>query len=70
MLGQYLITFREVFEAALITSIIFAYLIRTSRKNLTLYVRYSVEVEWARVLVHLFYLAAALPLVIWVYRRK
>jgi high-affinity Fe2+/Pb2+ permease len=38
MLGQYLITFREVFEAALITSIIFAYLIRTDRKNLTLYV--------------------------------
>jgi hypothetical protein len=31
---------------------------------------YSVEAEWARVLVHLFYLAAVLPLVIWVYRRK
>jgi high-affinity iron transporter len=42
MLSQYLITFREVFEVALITSIIFAYLIRTGRKNLTLYVWYGV----------------------------
>jgi len=31
MLGQYLITFREVLEAALITSIVLAYLSRTGR---------------------------------------
>jgi high-affinity iron transporter len=38
MLGQYLITFREVLEAALITAIILAYLTRTGRENLTRYV--------------------------------
>jgi high-affinity iron transporter len=31
---------------------------------------YTVKAEWARVLVHLFYLAAALPSVFWIYRRK
>jgi len=30
---------------------------------------YTVNAEWARVIVHLAYLAIALPLVIWVYRR-
>ena len=38
MIGQYLITFREVLEAALITTIIFAYLIRTNKKHLMKYV--------------------------------
>lgn len=38
MLGQYLITFREVLEAALITSIILAYFIRTDKKHLTGYI--------------------------------
>jgi len=38
MLGQYLITFREVLEAALITSIIIAYFIRTDKKHLVKYV--------------------------------
>jgi high-affinity iron transporter len=42
MLGQYLITFREVLEAALITAIILSYLIRTDRRPLTLYVWYGV----------------------------
>ena len=42
MLGQYLITFREVFEAALITSIIIAYLSRTNRKSLIPYIWYGV----------------------------
>ncbi|MCK5617389.1 FTR1 family protein [Candidatus Pacearchaeota archaeon] len=42
MLGQYLITFRETLEAALITAIILAYLIRTDRKHLTRYVWYGV----------------------------
>ncbi len=34
MIGQYLITFREVLEAALITSIIAAYFLRTNRYHL------------------------------------
>jgi high-affinity iron transporter len=42
MLGQYLITFREVLEAALITSIVLAYLYRTGRKPLTKYIWYGV----------------------------
>ncbi|MEM2111755.1 MAG: FTR1 family protein [Candidatus Bathyarchaeia archaeon] len=42
MLGQYLITFREVLEAALITSIVLAYLARTDRSCLTRYVWYGV----------------------------
>jgi high-affinity iron transporter len=31
---------------------------------------YTVSAEWARVIVHLSYLAVALPLVLWVYRKK
>ncbi len=42
MLGQYLITFREVLEAALITSIVIGYLDRTGRKTLTKYIWYGV----------------------------
>jgi len=42
MFGQYLITFREVLEAALITAIILSYLIRTGRRPLTRYVWYGV----------------------------
>jgi high-affinity iron transporter len=42
MIGQYLITFREVFEAALITSIILSYLVKTGRHLLTRYVWYGV----------------------------
>ena len=38
MLGQYLITFREVLEAALITSIVLAYLVRTGRRPLSRYI--------------------------------
>jgi len=42
MLGQYLITFREVLEAAPITSIVLAYLARTGRRPLSRYVWYGV----------------------------
>jgi high-affinity iron transporter len=42
LLGQYLITFREVLEAALITSIVLAYLYRTGKKSLTKYIWYGV----------------------------
>jgi high-affinity iron transporter len=42
MIGQYLITLREVFEAALVTSIILAYLVRSGRKPLARYVWYGV----------------------------
>jgi high-affinity iron transporter len=42
MLGQYLITFREVLEAALITAIILSYLIRTGRHYLSRYIWYGV----------------------------
>lgn len=42
MIGQYLITFREVLEAALIISIVLAYLVRTGRKPLSRYVWYGV----------------------------
>jgi high-affinity iron transporter len=42
MLGQYLITFREVLEAALITSIVLAYLSRSGRSRLSRYVWYGV----------------------------
>lgn len=38
MIGQYLIAFREVLEAALITAIILAYLARTGRDHLSRYV--------------------------------
>lgn len=41
MLGQYLIAFREVLEAALITAIILSYLIRSDRRNLIRYVWYG-----------------------------
>lgn len=41
MLGQYLITFREALEAALITSIVLAYLARTGREPLSRYVWYG-----------------------------
>jgi High-affinity Fe2+/Pb2+ permease len=41
MLGQFVITLREVFEAALIVSIIIAYLLRTGRVNLTKYTFYG-----------------------------
>ena len=46
-LGQYLITFREVLEAALITAIILSYLIRTGRRSLTRYVWYGVYLATA-----------------------
>jgi len=42
MLGQYLITFREALEAALITAIILSYLNRTGRRPLARYVWYGV----------------------------
>jgi len=42
MLGQYLIAFREVLEAALITSIVLAYLARSGRSGLSRYVWYGV----------------------------
>jgi len=38
LIGQFLLTFREVLEASLITSIILAYLVRTNRRPLTKYV--------------------------------
>jgi len=42
MLAQYLISFREVLEAALIISIVLAYLARTGRNSLSRYVWYGV----------------------------
>jgi high-affinity iron transporter len=42
MIGQYLITFREVLEAALVAAIILAYLVRTGRKHLLRYVWYGI----------------------------
>ena len=42
MLGQYLITFREALEAALITSIVLAYLSRTGRSYLSKFIWYGV----------------------------
>ena len=42
MLGQYLITFREALEAALIIVIVLAYLKRTDRLHLSKYVMYGV----------------------------
>jgi len=51
MLGQYLITFREAFEAALITAIILAYLIRAGRRHLSRYVWYGVYLAIAASLV-------------------
>lgn len=43
MFGQYLIAFREVLEAALITCIVVAYLSRTGRGSLSRYVWYGVS---------------------------
>ena len=42
MLGQYLVTFREAFEAALITAIILSYLARSDRRGFSRYVWYGV----------------------------
>jgi len=42
MIGQYLITFREVLEAALVVSIVLAYLARTGRSSLSYYIWYGV----------------------------
>lgn len=42
MIGQFLLAFREVLEAALITAIILAYLTRTKRESLVRYVWYGV----------------------------
>jgi len=42
VLGQYLITFREILEAALITAIILSYLIRSGRRHLARYIWYGV----------------------------
>ena len=47
MLGQYLITFREVLEAALIIMIVFAYLKRTKRVQYSKYVWYGVLIAIA-----------------------
>jgi high-affinity iron transporter len=47
MLGQYLIVFREEFEAALICSILLAYLFRTKRAHLARYVYYGVVISLA-----------------------
>ncbi len=46
-MGQYLITFREVFEAALILAIIFSYLNRTGRHQLTRFLWYGVYLATA-----------------------
>jgi len=43
MIGQFLLTFREVLEAALVTSIILAYLVRTNRRHLTKCVWFGVS---------------------------
>ena len=42
MLGQYLITFREVLEAALVVSIVLAYMIKTDKLHLTRYIWWGV----------------------------
>ncbi|MBC7091389.1 MAG: FTR1 family protein [Nitrososphaeria archaeon] len=42
MMGQYLIAFRETFEAALVSAIMFSYLIRTGRSELTRFVWYGI----------------------------
>jgi len=51
MIGQFLLTFREVLEAALITSIILAYLARTDRKYLSGFVWLGVSLATALSLV-------------------
>lgn len=47
MLGQYLITFREVLEAALVVSIVLAYMIKTDRPGLTRYIWWGVTLAAA-----------------------
>ncbi len=47
MLGQYLIVFREVLEASLITSIVLAYLARTGRRSLIRYILYGLSAATA-----------------------
>lgn len=47
MLGQFLIAFREGFEAALICGILLAYLFRTSRTHLSRYVYYGIAISLA-----------------------
>ncbi len=47
MLGQYLITFREVLEAALVVSIVLAYMIKTDRLHLTRYIWWGVALAAA-----------------------
>jgi high-affinity iron transporter len=47
MLGQYLITFREVLEAALITSIVLAYMARTGKGDLGRYIWWGVTLAVA-----------------------
>ncbi len=42
VVAQYLLTFREVLEAALLTAIILAYLVKTGRFSLARYARYGV----------------------------
>jgi len=42
VVAQYLLTFREVLEAALLTAIILAFLVKTGRPNLTRYAWYGV----------------------------
>jgi len=42
VLGQYLIAFREVLEAALMTAIILSYMTRSSRRHLSRYVWYGI----------------------------
>ncbi|HEY5605639.1 MAG TPA: FTR1 family protein, partial [Thermoplasmata archaeon] len=42
VVAQYLLTFREVLEAALFSAIILAFLVRTGRENLTRYAWYGI----------------------------
>jgi len=51
MIGQFLLSFREALEAALITAIILAYLSRTERSYLTRYVWYGIYLAVAASLV-------------------
>lgn len=51
MIGQFLLTFREALEAALITAIILAYLARTKRNPLTRYAWYGIYLAVAASLI-------------------
>jgi len=51
MIGQFLLAFREVLEAAIITSIILAYLARANRKDLSMFVWLGVSLATALSLV-------------------